>query len=155
MNRKNARFRYAASLLLLLFAGATSSSLAFASVNSNLTAQYDVLVSSATGSTLSRAAWLVASNLPPSLSCQPQSRSVLAGSNATFTVCASGQPPLSFQWRRNGSALAPATNSPLYTIRSVLPSDAGDYDVVVTNASGAECTTVSVYTTPLMMLRRE
>src|SRR6185436_18856457 len=39
---------------------------------------------------------------PPRISIQPQDRQVAAGTNVLFTVIASGEPPLSYQWRRNG-----------------------------------------------------
>ena len=54
---------------------------------------------------------------PPGISIPPQSTNVILGSNVTFSVTASGTPPLSFQWQMNGpicqtaraSAAPPAT----------------------------------------------
>ena len=39
----------------------------------------------------------------PVISTQPQSQTVDEGSPATFSVVASGNPPLTYQWQRNGS----------------------------------------------------
>lgn len=35
----------------------------------------------------------------PVLTCQPVNQTALAGSTVTFTVCATGAVPLSYQWR--------------------------------------------------------
>ena len=59
-----------------------------------------------------------------------------AGANATFVVAATGSAPLSFQWRRNGAALAGATNATL-ALLNVTPADAGSYTADVTNSAGA------------------
>jgi len=42
---------------------------------------------------------------PPSITAQPQSRTNLAGTTATFSVTASGTGPLSYQWLINGTNL--------------------------------------------------
>lgn len=43
---------------------------------------------------------------PPVITSQPVSRSNLVGTTATFSVTATGAPPLAYQWRRNGVAMA-------------------------------------------------
>jgi hypothetical protein len=54
------------------------------------------------------------SSAVPEISQQPASQTVIAGSNATFTVFACGSPPLIYQWFFNGTnLLAGATNSSL------------------------------------------
>src|SRR5205823_136830 len=47
---------------------------------------------------------------PPSITTQPLSQTVAAGTNVTFGVTASGPQPLMYQWRFNGAARAGATN---------------------------------------------
>lgn len=74
-------------------------------------------------------------NTPPSIVTNPQSLTVTAGSNATFTVTAAGTAPLSYQWRRNGSPLPGMTEATLY-VANVSSADAGTYDVEVRNAYG-------------------
>jgi len=61
---------------------------------------------------------------------------VALGAELTLTADASGDPAPSLQWRRNGEPISGATGRQL-TISSATPSDAGDYDVVATNALGS------------------
>ena len=51
----------------------------------------------------------------------------------TFSVTASSAAPLSYQWRKGGIDIGGATGSS-YTISSVALTNAGSYDVVVTNS---------------------
>jgi hypothetical protein len=73
---------------------------------------------------------------PPTLLFQPQPESVEAGSTLTFTAAAEGSIPLSFQWTRNNSPIAGATNRTL-TLTNVDYSDAAQYRLTITNAAGA------------------
>lgn len=67
---------------------------------------------------------------------QPASKTaMLPGTTAELSVSAYGVPPLSYQWRTNGVALADATNATL-TATSLL----ADYTVVVTGADSASVT---------------
>ena len=61
---------------------------------------------------------------------QPSDLFVAVGQPASFAVGASGVPPLGYQWRKNGAVLNGATGS-IYSIASVVPADAGGYDVIV------------------------
>ena len=73
-------------------------------------------------------------NQAPSITQQPSSQTVSAGSSVTFTVGASGTPPLSYQWQRNHVNIPGATSSG-YTIASVSGADNGAlFRCVVTNA---------------------
>jgi len=72
----------------------------------------------------------------PVITNQPQSISVPQGNQASFSVTATGTQPLSYQWRKNTVDISGATNS-TYTIAAVVPSDAGNYSVVVTNSAGS------------------
>lgn len=82
------------------------------------------------------------SELAPIITAQPPSRVVPAGSNTVFTVAVDGAPPLSYQWRFNGSPQAGATASSL-PILEVQPAQAGIYDVVVTNSYGSVTSSVA------------
>ncbi|NBP25523.1 MAG: hypothetical protein EBU81_13430, partial [Proteobacteria bacterium] len=75
------------------------------------------------------------SNLPLIIS-HPAATSASSGGSVTMTVTASSLLPLSYQWRKGGVAISGATAAS-YTIASVAAADAGSYDVVVANASGA------------------
>jgi Bacterial Ig-like domain (group 3)/Immunoglobulin domain len=65
----------------------------------------------------------------------PSSLTRVVGAPATFSVIATGTAPLSYQWRKGGGAISGA-NSSSYTISFVAKTDAGSYDVVVSNACG-------------------
>ncbi|MFT4102555.1 MAG: DUF3500 domain-containing protein [Burkholderiaceae bacterium] len=75
-------------------------------------------------------------SIAPSITTQPASVSVAAGGSATFSVVASGTAPLTYQWRKDGTAISGATSDAL-TLGSVALTDAGAYDVVVGNTSGS------------------
>lgn len=73
--------------------------------------------------------------LPPSIVVQPQSQTVRAGSNVTFSVSATGSPPLEYQWQFQGGDISDATASS-YVRSAVTPEDAGNYAVRISNAAG-------------------
>jgi hypothetical protein len=117
--------------------GATSSSYSIASAASGDAGSYDVVVSNSAGSVTSSAATLtVSSSSAPTITTQPTSQSVAVGGSASFTVAATGSGTLSYQWRKGGTAISGATST-TYTIDSVASSDAGSYDVVVSNSYGS------------------
>jgi hypothetical protein len=72
---------------------------------------------------------------PPVIASHPQGRSVVAGESVRLEVTATGPPPMTYQWRRNGQDISRATDSH-FTLASAQPADAGDYVVVVRNNSG-------------------
>ncbi len=78
--------------------------------------------------------------LAPTISVQPQSQTVTAGSNATFSVVASGTPPPTYQWEFNGTAISGATSSS-YSLSSAQSANAGTYTVVLSNAVGTIAST--------------
>jgi glucose/arabinose dehydrogenase len=72
----------------------------------------------------------------PNITQQPASQTVSVGQPVTFTVAASGTPPLAYQWRRNGTNI-PGANSASYTIASVSAGDDGAmFRCLVTNSAG-------------------
>ena len=86
--------------------------------------------------------------MPPAITAQPQSLSVAAGSNVTFTVTATGTSPLSYQWRFNGTNLAYATAS-AYACNNAQTTDAGSYSVMVSNVAGTATSADAVLTVTL------
>lgn len=71
----------------------------------------------------------------PVIGTQPANAFVTVGGSATFQVAATGG-ALIYQWRFNGAPI-PGASASTYTINNVLASQAGSYDVVVTNPDGA------------------
>jgi hypothetical protein len=74
----------------------------------------------------------------PAIPGQPQSRTNVVGTTATFSVIATGSPPLCYQWVLNSLAnrLPGATNDTLI-LPNVQASNAGNYRVVITNDAGS------------------
>lgn len=72
---------------------------------------------------------------PPVISTQPQGLSVLIGSSATFSVIATGSPPLTYQWKFSGTNI-PGAIGTSYAVGSTKATDAGSYTVVLANSAG-------------------
>ena len=81
----------------------------------------------------------------PNITTQPSNLTVTAGSSATFTIVASGTAPLTYQWKKAGSAISGATNAS-YTIASTTTADAGSYTCVVTNSGGSTTSNAATLT---------
>jgi hypothetical protein len=114
----------------------TAAALAIFSPQPGDAGSYDVVVSNAAGSVTSSAATLTV-NVPPSITVQPVGQTVTAPAAGTFSVTATGTPPLSYQWSRGGAALAGA-NAPTYTTPATTFSDNGVLFVVtVSNSAGS------------------
>lgn len=74
-----------------------------------------------------------AAPVAPTITTQPLSQTVAIGSSATFSVVASGTAPFTYQWRKDTQPINGATNATL-TLTNVQSTDAGSYDVIVTNS---------------------
>ncbi len=73
----------------------------------------------------------------PTITTQPIDLAVVEGEPATFSVSASGDAPLTYQWSRNGVPLEGATSAS-YTIPVTTRADNGSHFVVtVSNAAGS------------------
>ena len=81
----------------------------------------------------------------PVITSQPQSQTNQAGTTVTLPVAATGTAPLHYQWDFNGGAIAGATNSML-TLSNVAVTNAGRYQVILTNAYGSATSIVAVIT---------
>lgn len=79
---------------------------------------------------------------PPFITQQPRGSVVEISDPISLSVNAIGGLPLSYQWRRDGSAITGATNT-TFNIASALEADEGDYTVVITNAYGAVTSAVA------------
>ncbi|MGH7132467.1 MAG: PQQ-dependent sugar dehydrogenase [Phycisphaerales bacterium] len=82
---------------------------------------------------------------PPAISTPPQDATACLGGSASMSVAATGASPLSYQWRRNGQAIAGATHRTL-TIGGIGPVDGGTFDVVVTNPCGSVVSATAMLT---------
>ncbi len=133
-------------------AGGTAATLAIINASSTSAANYDVVVGNVVGSVTSNVA-VVSVNSPISITSQPVAASVSVGSQAIFSVTATGTAPLTYQWRKAGVPVVGATSASL-TLSSVQESDAGSYDVVLTNPVGTLTSKAATLTinTPLAVV---
>jgi len=113
--------------------GATADVLTLTNVQSEVEGDYSVVITNAFGTVTSSPARLTIL-LPPVITTQPRSQTVLIGSSATFSVEARGTEALSYQWRRNGISITGAT-APILVIGSVQQASAGTYTVRISNAA--------------------
>jgi hypothetical protein len=100
--------------------------------------QFSVAVSDLHGVAKSVSAILTVTATPtaPSISSQPSSQTVKAGQTATFSVTATGTSPLSYQWSKNGAAIAGAIGSSYVTPATVASDNGAQFIVVITNGTG-------------------
>ncbi|HXS68515.1 MAG TPA: LamG-like jellyroll fold domain-containing protein, partial [Candidatus Polarisedimenticolia bacterium] len=108
------------------------------------------------------AAGLGVQGFPPSITQQPQSQYILAGSRAQVKATGiNGTSPISYQWQLNGtninllsdSANFSGANSNVLTILSASASDAGSYQLILNNSIATTLSsnaTVTIQTTNLV-----
>lgn len=118
-------------------AGATQSSYTFTSAKlADSGKTFSVTVSNTAGAITTPTATLTVTPAMVSITTQPATATRFAGETATFNVVVSGSSP-TFQWRRNGAAIAGATSA---TYTSPILSSADDkssFDVVVSNIANS------------------
>ena len=83
--------------------------------------------------------------LPPAITSQPSNQTVAVGTNASFTVTATGTGPLAYQWAFGGTNLVGATADTLL-FTNVQSDQVGAYTVMVTNVAGFATSTVASLT---------
>ncbi len=107
--------------------GATSAAYTLnPTTGSDTGATFDVVVTNGAGLATSTAATLTVNPapVPPSITTEPGSLTVTAPTLAAFSVVASGDAPLSYQWRRNGTDI-PGAISATYVLDPTAGSDTG------------------------------
>src|SRR4051812_41506021 len=132
-------------------AGATLSRLAFSSLQSADAGSYDLLVTKSRGTVISQAATLTVLTAPPvstivatAISTQPRGALLNPDEALRLSISASGE-HLMYQWKKDGVALAAATDTTL-EIGRVSGSDTGFYSVVVRGDNGTIESDVAIVT---------
>ena len=115
--------------------GAMTAGYTIACVQPSDAGNYHCVVSNPCGSTTSAAA-VLSVGMAPVIGYSPEDRAVCEGDSVTFTVFATGTPPFTYQWRKNGNPIPGATGSSL-TIHPTARGDAGYYECMVTNGCGS------------------
>jgi len=122
--------------------GANTATLTLANVAPGST-DYRVVVTNLNGSATSSAATLTVNTSQPLVLADitPAALQQPAGYAFSFSVSVDGSHPLSYQWKRNGLDLAndshvSGANSNVLTIANATNTDAGNYQLFITNAFG-------------------
>jgi hypothetical protein len=113
---------------------ATNASLLLTNIQFSQAGMYSVVVSNSYGAVSSFGAALTVVGVL--ITSQPLNQTVLPGANATFSVTASGQAPLSYQWLCNGTNIVNGTNASLVVTNGAL-NQGGTYSVIVSNSYGS------------------
>lgn len=79
----------------------------------------------------------------PQVTTQPANATVTVGQSATFTVSATGTPPLSYQWRKNGTSIPGATSSTYVTPATTSADNGAKFDVTVRNGTQPDATSAA------------
>jgi len=122
----------------------TNGQLQFLPFLTNDAGVYHVVVSNAYGSAVSDPATMAA--LPnPHISQQPESQTVLEGSATSIGLLARGSEPVYYYWYKDGvydSTISITTGTLLFT--SVVATNAGAYQIIVSNAVGVAVSDIAV-----------
>jgi hypothetical protein len=116
--------------------------LAIAAARTSDAGSYHVEVSNSAGSVTSSAVTLRVNALPsavasaPTITLHPTSLVVNNGGTAIFSVTASGEPVMEYQWMKNEVPVSGATSSTL-ALTGVKVTDAGTYTVRISNSFGS------------------
>ncbi len=116
----------------------TNTSLSLSSVQPANAGSFYAVVTNLGGSVTSAVAMLI---VAPTITNQPQSQTIVAGSNANFQVGATGV-LLSYRWQFNNTNLPWATNATLL-VTNVQSANAGNYRAILTNPAGSITTAVA------------
>jgi predicted secreted protein len=118
-------------------ANATTTALTLSSLTTAMSGeQFRLFATNSQGNTTSNAATLTVTIAgAPAITTPPANTTVTAGNSTTFTVVATGNSPLAYQWQFNGGNISGATKAS-YTISSTTTANTGNYAVLISNSLG-------------------
>ena len=133
----------------------TSTTLTINDVQDTNTGSYDVVVTNDVGTVTSNIATLSVyfnpvppvppTPLPPTITEQPSSQTVVVGDGAVFNVNASGESPFAYQWFKDDTEIVGATGN-THIIQTSTLNDAGIYKATVTNIAGTTTSNTATLT---------
>ena len=127
---------------ITILSGKTASSLTISPVTLADAGSYSVVVTNSlnglTATTSSAVATLTVNPAgpAPTITTQPQSKTVVVPSGNTFSVVATGTGTLSYQWRKNGTDIVGGNSNSYIVAATDLHETSAQYSVVVTDSNG-------------------
>lgn len=131
----------------MVLADSTKAHLRLLNVTLADTGVYYCVVSNAVGTVNSNSVNLTV-HLPATLTSAPTDVEICGSDTISFMMNASGTPPLSYQWFKNGDMLAGATDT-IIMIPDAGSADTGWYRSVVSNACGTDADSALLTVHPL------
>jgi len=132
--------------------GETDHTLTLDDVADSDAGHYTVVITNIYGNVTSTPALLV--TVPPLIVSQPASVMALQGDSVSFSISVDGATPFTYRWQQNGTNV-PGGSERILSFPSVTVSNAGNYQVYVTNPNGtqlSDAATLSVYTSAVPVL---
>jgi hypothetical protein len=127
-----------------LVSGATSATLTLTNVQPADAGSYTAIASNLAGLVSSSPAVLTVNVTGPTLTTQPLSQHLAAGANATLSVAATGT-GVSYQWKKDGTAIAGATGASL-ALSNASAGTMGFYSVTVSSSAGTVESALAIVT---------
>ena len=125
--------------------GATAVKLSMSAPYAFNASQIAVEVRNAAGFVVSGTALLTVTPVAPAITAQPANATVALGAPAVFTVGISGgTAPVSYQWMRNGVAIAGATSASFSMAATVAGDNGASFVVDVANPAGTVSSTAAL-----------
>jgi hypothetical protein len=85
--------------------------------------------------------------VPPTIILNPASQTVTSGQSVTFSVIATGDAPMSYQWLINGAPAGGPTASPYFYIPTTITANSGAiFSVIVSNDAGSAISSTATLT---------
>jgi alpha-tubulin suppressor-like RCC1 family protein len=123
--------------------GALSTNLSIANAQAADSTGYYAVITNAYGSATSALVAVSIVGMLPDFLAQPVDRIAAPGMPTTFVTSVLGTPPLSYQWKFNGTAILGATNNSL-TISNIALTNYGTYAVNVSSPYGSASSTNAI-----------
>src|SRR5204862_2356088 len=119
-----------------------------ATTSSDTGSQCTFVVSNTAGSLTSNSAMLTisAAAVAPSITTQPASQTMTTGQMPTSMAVAAGTAPLSYQWRKNGTAISGATSASYTTPATTAADNGAQFTIVVSNIAGSVTSNAALLT---------
>jgi len=122
--------------------GATSATLTLPATRADMNGEVFTVTVGGAGPPVTSVPATLTVDTPPVITSQPSGVVLNAGGDLSLAVAASGNPPPSFQWYRNGAPIAGATAA-TYLLRDAPASASGSYSAVVANGVGSTVRSLS------------